>query len=362
MVGKNLVNKIKKHLNLLLLLSITSLILINFLPWIVVSEQTGDIFFNYEMMKKNDNLEVSELTGIIDSIVVLTWMIIILGLICLVGLIVYLSKKFQGLSLLMMGVGSFIFVLVVIVVYLSFRFIQGVREFENISLAYLFTPFSYSFVIFVFMLLSMLISVVVLVYLIMFFWGVYKDFKSAKKKKISFEYSKPQRRVENKKFPSNVIPNSEEEPEDWSEDSEKDKKEEKTQFEKDREQTKKKREKIEEEVKAEETSSKQDEASADLKHEKKPKEEKSDLVEKEVKKTEGKSKLGFHHEFEQVLLSAIEKKKKQKEVSKKELSQSVDKIKKFKVRCLKCKHVFVAEVKDVDKRIKCPACGEEGKL
>jgi len=86
MLEKNVLNKIKKHTNILLAVSITSLILINFLPWIMVSEQTGNekIFFNYEAMTKNDNFEIIELTGIINNIILITWVIIILGLICFI--------------------------------------------------------------------------------------------------------------------------------------------------------------------------------------------------------------------------------------------------------------------------------------
>ena len=373
MLEKNVLNKIKSHLNLLLFLSITLLILINFLPWITVFGQTGNdngVFFSYEMIRKNNSFGVMDISRIITNIMFITWATVILGFICFIGLILYISKKTQMLSFLMIGSGSLIVVLEVLIIYLSFRFIQNVAADGNISLAYITGPFSYSFIVFVFILLSLLVSFVVTTDIASFFSLYYKNIKSKKRKeKMPFEYSISQTPLvtDNKTFSGSTIHDIKDEPEEWFKDSEK---EEKIEVEKEKRENKEKTEKKIEKTKVEkENGLKQDENSADLKlekGEKKPEKEKTVLVEKEVKKTEDKSKAGFHQEFEQVLLSAIEKKKKEKKVLKQPIEKYdknvVGKIKKFRVKCLKCENVFVAEIRDGEKKIKCPVCGEEGEL
>ena len=65
----------------------------------------------------------------------------------------------------------------------------------------------------------------------------------------------------------------------------------------------------------------------------------------------------------------LEKKKQQKESVKKDLKPVLGEqdrkaggIKKFRVRCLNCKNEFIVEVREGDKKVKCPVCGEEGEL
>ena len=377
MLEKNVLNKIKKHTNLLLAVSITSLILINFLPWIMVSEQTGNekIFFNYEAMTKNDNFEIIELTGIINNIILITWTIIILGLICFIGLTLYLSKQAQLLSLLMIGSGSIIFIMEIAVAYLSFKFIQNVAEVETVSLAYVFGPFSYSFLIFVSILLSLLISFVISTDIFSFFKAYHKNLRSKKKKKIPFEYPKPQSSLENNKkmFSNNMIRTSKAESEDWSKNNNQvitKENEDIIQVEKKEELYKEKKNIELNELKEKKVDTTPGETLSSSKNgEDLTKKEEDASYTLEKKERVEDNKLKFDHTFEQVLFSAIEKKKKQKEIGKKDLEQSFEKqnkdvgeIKKFKVRCLKCKNEFIAEIRAGDKKIKCPICGEEGEL
>jgi len=374
MSEKNVLNKIQSHLNLLLFLSITLSILINFLPWITVFGQTGNdngVFFSYEMMRKNNNIGVMDISRIITNIMFITWATIILGFICFIGLILYISKKTQMLSFLMIGSGSLIVILDILIIYLlSFRFIQNVAADDKISLAYIIGPFSYSFIVFVFTLLSFLVSFVVTIDIASFFSLCYKNVKSKKKKeKMPFEYSVSHTPLvtDNKTFSSSTIRDIKDEPEEWFKDR---KKEEKIKAEKEKRESKEKTENKTEKTKVEkENGLKQDENSADLKlgkGERKTEKEKTILVKEEAKKTEDKSKAGFHQEFEQVLLSAIEKKKKEKKILKQPIEKYdknvVGKIKKFRVKCLKCENVFVAEIRDGEKKIKCPVCGKEGEL
>jgi len=379
MLEKNVLNKIKKHTNILLAVSITSLILINFLPWIMVSEQTGNekIFFNYEAMTKNDNFEIIELTGIINNIILITWVIIILGLICFIGLTLYLSKQAQLLSLLMIGSGSIIFIMEIAVAYLSFKFIQNVAEIQAVSLAYVFGPFSYSFLIFVSILLSLLISFVISTDIFSFFKVYHKNLRSKKKKKIPFEYPKPQSSLENNKkmFSNNMIRTSKAESEDWSKNNNQvitKENEDIIQVEKKEELYKEKKNIELNELKEKKVDTTPGETLISSKNGEdltKKEEDASYTLEKKETVEVDDDELKFDHTFEQVLFSAIEKKKKQKEIGKKDSEQSFEKqnkdvgeIKKFKVRCLKCKNEFIAEIREGDKKIKCPICGEEGEL
>ena len=333
MLEKNVLNKIKKHTNLLLAVSITSLILINFLPWIMVSEQTGNekIFFNYEAMTKNDNFEIIELTGIINNIILITWAIIIIGLICFIGLTLYLSKQAQLLSLLMIGSGSIIFIMEIAVAYLSFKFIQNVAEIETVSLAYVFGPFSYSFLTFVSILLSLLISFVISTDIFSFFKVYHKNLRSKKKKKIPFEYPKPQSSLENNKkmFSNNMIRTSKAESEDWSENNNQvitKENEDMIQVEKKGELYKEKKNIELDELKEKKVDTTPGETLISSKNgEDLTKKEEDASYALEKKEIVDDDKLKFDHTFEQVLFSAIEKKKKQKELGKKDSEQSFEK-------------------------------------
>lgn len=365
-----MLSKIRKHTNLLLFFSITSLVLINFLPWVVVSEQLGsseDVFFNYEMMKKNDTFEILELTDVVNNIMVLTWLVVMVGLICIAGVVVYLSGKIRIVSLLMLGMGLPVFVLNVFVVYLFLRFIQSVGEFRLVSLAYVFKPFSYSSVIFVFMFLSLFTSFGISKDIIMFLAGYYKNFKSMRRERISSKYSKlyTSSGEAEKTFLSsnNVISISRAKREEWSKNSEQQiERVKKEDIVVERTRDGKKKEEVEKvEVVAE------DDLKQREKEESVDKKENVDLIKKDES---SKPSSMFDHTFEQVLFSAIEKKKKEKELGKEDVEglfsekqiKHVGGVKKFKIRCLKCKNEFIAEIRDGDRKIRCPACGEEGEL
>lgn len=371
-VEKKLLNKMKKHANLLLVFSVTCLILIHFLPWVVVSDQTvGDsniVFFNYEMMKKSYDFEIVKLASIIDGIVFLVWGMVLLGLSCFVGVGVYLSRRFRIVSFPMIGLGFFISFLNIIAVYLSLRFTQNVEGLRSISLAYLFNPFSYPSIVFVFMVLSFFVSLFISIDSIMFFRMYYKNLKSRKKKKISFESSKPQVSISGveKTFSGDVIHASVvKKPEEWSGDAKQEEgfKKEDMLVEENSEERKMRET---DEMKAVSADLEQEKGSTGLEDEEKTvaREEGVDVI----KKKEESKPSRFDDTFEQVLFSAIEKKKKDfgkkdlDETSAEKTEKGFEGVKKFKVRCLKCKNEFIAEVRDGDKRVKCPACGEEGEL
>ena len=81
---KKTITKAKKYTIWILNFSILGLVLTSLFPLISVPEDDAvkeNLYFNFEMMKKSDNYEIYSLVDNVNTINLLFWAIIILGLI-----------------------------------------------------------------------------------------------------------------------------------------------------------------------------------------------------------------------------------------------------------------------------------------
>ena len=91
-------NKAKNLTISIIVFSIIGLILMSVLPWISVTERDSvqeDLHFNFEMMKKSTNEQISNLAGDINLINISFWALLILGLLSFLGATIHASGKFS---------------------------------------------------------------------------------------------------------------------------------------------------------------------------------------------------------------------------------------------------------------------------
>jgi DNA-directed RNA polymerase subunit RPC12/RpoP len=370
-MNSDTVSHVKKISISILIVSITSLILLSFLPWVVVNPNTSsEQYLNFKMMKESDFAALDGSTNLLSAIQVIFWAIIVIAIITLFSSVLCLSKKIQIINSLLIAIGCSIIVLVSLNLIYFINLIKEINENNLFDHANLFGPFSYAYFLFIFMIALLVISIFYTINIITFLLECLrsKDKAEPSTKKIKKEEIK-------KKDAKTIAYKNKLQTEDWAEDSEEQKeedppikeKEEKTiSNQKDEDIKIKQVEKTYFENKTIDLEKKHAGAVQDKKSKSTDKEEEIVITEKkETKKPDNqKEDLNFLS-FEKALNSAIEKKKKEKleePSNNKQDKKTITEKKKIKVRCAKCKHTFTAELSEGKTKIKCPNCGKEGSI
>ena len=177
----------------IVILAIIGLVLTSFIPWISVEENEAvkaPLHFNKAMMEKSDNEQIKDLSGHLNLINILFWLLIIFGLVFIIGLIIHATGKYPSLAPIMMLIGLENLVVSILAFVLQIIFIKNVVDNANISLSSIAPPFYYAIfpVIFsIFLLISTIIfTKVVVLPLTIIFKGSENEQKAIKplKKKI----------------------------------------------------------------------------------------------------------------------------------------------------------------------------------
>ena len=361
--------KAEKPTIFILVLSIISLILMPLLPWISVAENDlvkEDLHFNFEMMKKSSNEQISDLASDLNLINISFWALIIFSLLSFLGATIHASGKFSvaGHILLLIGCATFIFSIIVIVLQLII--LENIGEMNIISASAIYSPVNYAYIL---LIPSLLIFICSASYTWFTFSHFIQKFKSSKKtvKKLSNNKSKTKTKEPPKKEKSalgktSLEPKIDEkrvEMEQWLTGQVQD---------------------IEKQAVEEKRPEPEKEKSLDIEEEEQEKifqepykESKEMYVfppEKTKGETEEPDELRASQSFEEALSSAIQKRQtgvifKEGETSeeKEEISPQIEEElakKTFSVICPQCKHIFTVEKEEGATKIKCPKCGKEG--
>lgn len=321
------VKKAKRLTIWIVVLSITGLFFISFLPWISVGENGSvkeDLYFNFEMMKNSSNEQIRDLASYLNLIEISLWALIILGLISFIGAIIHVSGKFSPVGLILLMIGCITLLCGIFVVYRQLIILKTLEEIDNISASAIFSSIKFTYI-------PLIPSVLTLICSALYVWIVvshsiekFKSLKKAKKDKNEEIKAKEPIKEKNetiaKKPPEKEITLSEPkidekhvEMEQWLADQIHD---------------------IEKQKEQKEIETPKQSLS----------EEKSRFGPFSPEKTKKKSEVISKEEKEEIALHIEEKPAK----------------KTFSVRCPQCKHIFTAEKGDEITKIKCPKCGKEG--
>ena len=406
------IKKTKRHIITTLFLTITTLMLLSFLPYITETntvDDSPDRYHNFETMKKSDNIILNDLASYLDWVIIISWVTTAIGFISFIGLSIDLIEKYRFIGKTIVFTGCSMVVLTVLSFILFYLFTNHVNETIGISLSNLFGPFKYSYITLIFIIFSMFSSGAYLAYVSFYYYtsekaGAKKNKKEKNKKKV--KEPKKQRIKSDKKEPLQSkdktdlslkkqvtdLDKKSKEMENWLVSEAKKSNEFNTDTEKDEEKTSV-TEEVEPDLKNEISTQSKEEEKATKSEGKSPfKDEPEKTIFSESSKKDASPEPQTHESFQQALSSAIEKKHKSEKPEeldiKKEDDTSAEKVKstetkkkpqkeepkveeqakketsvvkKFNVRCPGCKHVFIVEKKiDGVTNIKCPKCGKEG--
>lgn len=134
----------------IMILSITGLILISFLPWISVTEEDsvkGELYFNYEMMKISSNTQIKSLADHLNLINILFWATIILGLFSFIFITFseYLKNSHHG-QIAMILISFSILFFNIFMVYYEYDFIRTINGMSAISLSNIVYQIKYAYI------------------------------------------------------------------------------------------------------------------------------------------------------------------------------------------------------------------------
>jgi DNA-directed RNA polymerase subunit RPC12/RpoP len=161
-VGDEFTYNVKKQTILILFFSITSLMLISFLPWISVTDTEGGTLtqhFNIEMMENSNDPKIIELSDNLGFINLMIWVVIILGLLSFLGTILNISQKYNSIGRGILLIGCSVLVFSIITLVYCVLFVNGIISAKWVALSYVFKPFSYAYIPLMFVLMSVISSV-----------------------------------------------------------------------------------------------------------------------------------------------------------------------------------------------------------
>ena len=345
-------------------LSIIGLIFMSFLPHISTAENDavkGDLYFNFEMMKKSDNEQISDLADHLNLINISFWALVILGLLSFIGATIHASGKFSVMGNVILMVGCVTLIFSILVIDLQFMILENIGEMNIISASAIYSPMNYAYIL-------LIPSFLIFICSVLYTWSTFshsiqkfKDSKKAKKDKKE-EKTTVEKPVKKKSKTKVKEPPKKEKPAlepqidekrvemeqlliGQAQDMEKESVEEKRP-EPEKEEIITPKQPFEEEKIIEEP-------------DKEPKEPHVFPSEKTKEKTEVTDEVRTSQSFEEALSSAIQKKQTEEEPEKtKEKEEPAEK--EISVRCPQCKHIFTVEKDEGITKIKCPECGKEG--
>jgi len=191
----------------IVILSIIGLVLTSFLPWISIEENDSvkeTLQFNKAMMDKSDNEQIRSLSNDLNLINILFWLLTILGLVFIIGMIIYATQTYLSLALIMMLIGLGNLIVSALILVLQIFFIKNVDENTAISISCIIPPIKYAYIPLFFNIVLMLMAIVytkvAVVPLIMIFKQSIKKRKTSKpvKKKAKQMPKKTVKTVEKK--------------------------------------------------------------------------------------------------------------------------------------------------------------------
>jgi len=112
------------------ILSIAGLTLSSFLPWVSVEEDgyvKETLHFNKAMMETSDNAQIKNLSGHLNLINILFWLLIVFGLIFIIGMITHATGKHPSLAPIMMLIGLENLIVSILIIVLQIFFIKNVK-------------------------------------------------------------------------------------------------------------------------------------------------------------------------------------------------------------------------------------------
>lgn len=387
-MNKESLRTFKRLSTMLLFFSITSLILISFVPWITVG--TGDggknvKYLDYEMMKKSDDENIMELTEILSLLTYFLWGIILIDFVSLFGLVLYTAKKYLAIANILIFAGFFIFVMYIVVLIYNLTLFNNINNAEGISIATVLGGIGYSHILFIFNLLPFIISIFYLINSVSLLGEYISDKKKDKEK--SKKITKKSKREMNEREDSNTLVNKKVmKAEDWNKKSEPNEEiliETETDEDKIKDDTNLELKQVEKSyfenktvdldkkhgIEPQKNAPKKEIEEEPVPEEKEAFKETEDAENEEVYERPSDKKLDRN--FEKALLSAIEKRKKQQDgeidLIKNVKDEEKDKKGNFErgtytIRCARCGHIFTTEIKSKSDKIKCPKCGKEGPI
>ena len=347
-------------------LSIVGLTLSSFFPWVSIEEDDhidGTLHFSKAMMENSNNEQIQNLSGHLDLINLLFWLLIVFGLIFIIGMIIHATGKYPSIAPIMMLIGLENLIVSIFVVVLQIFFLKTVNNMENISLSSIISPIKYAYIPLIFSFVLLVNTIIYTKVLVVPLIRIFKNSKEEQKNipKQNVDISEKKQEATEKAIAANISPEKRNEMEKWLT-GEVQKSDEASMKEKPVEPE----EKIEKQIEK-----------PDLMREETPEHniQKDQLLEEQHKKENAlESEKNYTDQtFENAFLSAIEKKKEtieqQKiteenkvEMKKEPEDKKQDNKKAISVICPECNHQFSFELgKDITK-IKCPKCGKEGIL
>ncbi len=389
---KKTITKSKKYTIWILNFSILGLVLTSLFPLISVPENDAvkeDLYFNFDMMKNSDNYEIFSLVDTVNTISLLFWAIIILGLLSFfcITYFTFLTRWYISL-LLIISIAIFIFSILLIIYQNNFMKVVANNDFITLSLVYNNITYVHIILLFIILLLicSIFYSLNIILYLGKQIFSAISKKQLLKKNKEKKEDSllnsiidKPvtqspigiNKKIEMEKLPKQEIQKIDVKAE---EDNYTEEKEEIKPIETSIEEKKlvnnetavsekkdqigpfghvKREEKQIEPVKPRPSQSFEDALSSAI--EKKQgkigkKEQKNPITQEEFKDSEDKLK---EDTSEPIQIDEVEKQK-EKPITEKEFIST-----EIIVKCPQCTHIFTIKKEETEK-IKCPKCGKEG--
>lgn len=187
---EKIARKVVKIAILIVILSIICQIFVSLFPWISISENDyvkEDLHFNFEMIIKSNDEQISNLAGDLNLIILSFWSLIILGLLSFLGAIIHISKKISTVGYILLSIGFATLIFSIIAIYFQFIVIGKIEDIDTINASaispffkYYYILLIYSFIIFI---LSVLYSRIIISYSVTRFLDLKEDRKNKKEQK-----------------------------------------------------------------------------------------------------------------------------------------------------------------------------------
>lgn len=200
----NVAERIKSLSKIIIILNITSLMILSFLPMAEIENYRNDnsLYFNFFSMEENDDFGIQKIVEEISTINYLIWAILILSLLSSLGIIFDISELNNKISKILLLFGIPVLFISLLVIYNYYNVIGEILELNAVSSPYLFEPIRYSYISMVFLIFLVLTSVFYFVALSKFFIIEYKNY--IKNKKVTGRKEKKKNRSLPKKLEKKI--------------------------------------------------------------------------------------------------------------------------------------------------------------
>ena len=154
----NTSDRIKNLLIVLLFFTITTLMLINILPFISISQNEIEIFYNYYLLQNTGNIDTIYYSNNLQTLINIFWVMILLSIISLNGIVISSLKKFYKVTYFLIYFSYPVLFFNIYVIYKLIVICIKVIEDKTLSLSYIFEPFRYCYIILLFLVIMFFVS------------------------------------------------------------------------------------------------------------------------------------------------------------------------------------------------------------